>query len=355
MDRPALSALLVAISLSAVARAAYGAPLPEALSVEVSVCPGSPLDAGEMRHSLSSELEADGVVRVSADDANQSSVGKLSASVGCDSALTTLVVLSASRSGREVRRSLVLADADPSARSRVLALAASEMVRSDWPELSRGGPSAAYADAPNDTETKPNSADVAAPQLAAVPPAPSAARATAPQTEDAGVRERAPAPGTHWSISANARLRWFVDYASVAVGADAGADFSALRLRAELLFSSKDDALGSASLGSGALCVGYRVFESKLGPLSIAGYPMLSAGATWMRGTSSHADVRVEPATGFYADARLLGEARLTDSALSPTFAAEFGRATGFVARSADRVLGATGGFFVGASAGGRY
>jgi hypothetical protein len=361
MDHPALNALLVAVSVSTVARVADCAASPATLSVEVNVCPGSLLAADEMQRSVSSELEADGVVRVIAEDANQSGGGKLSASIGCDPALTTLIVLRASGSGREVRRSLVLADADPSARSRVLALAASEIVRSDWPELSEGAASAAYPDAANDPEKKPPSVDAAAGTPPTAPPVRVALPANAAQAQEptapgpaqsrAGSGVRVP----RGALSANARLRWFVDYASVALGGDAGGDFGALRLRAELLVSSKEDALGSASLGSGALCVGYRMFESKLGPLSIAGYPVLSAGLTWMRGTSPHTEVRVEPATGLYADARLLAEARLTQSTLSPTFAAEIGRATGFVARSADRVLGATGGFFIGASAGGRY
>ena len=362
MARPALNALnalLVVIGVSTAVRAARATPSPATLRVEVSVCPGSELDPGEMRRNLSSELEADGLVRVLADDEIQPNAGKLSASVGCDPTMTTLVVLRTAGSAREVRRSLVLADADPSSRARVLALAAAEMVRSDWPELSADQPSAAFSDAPDAAEAKRERAEPAAARPGAVPPTPAAPAANGTRAEDTRPhnppQSRATARDRRWAVSANARLRWFVDYASAAVGGDVGPDFGALRVRAELLLSSKSDALGSASLGSSALCVGYRVLESKLGPLSIAVYPTLSAGLTWMRGTSPSADVRVEPATGFYGDVRLLGEARLTDSALSPTLAAEIGRATGFVARSADRVLGASGGFFLGASAGGRY
>ena len=357
MARRALSALLVALSASALARSGRCAS-PSTLSVEVTVCPGSGLEADEVRRSLSSELEADGVVRVAQAGAGD---GTLLAQVGCDAALTTRVVLSVARTGRAGQRSLVLADADPSARARVLALAASELVRSDWPELNDDLPQtearAAYADAPHPEETTPKPAQAApvAPVAPAPALAPSASVASPMPARDAGVPRRAPRSEARWALAANARLRWFVDYASFAVGGDLGPDWGPFRLRAELVMTSAEDALGSATLGSGALCFGYRVFEHKLGPLSVSGYPLASAGVTWLRGTSASSAVQSAPATGFYGDLRLAAEARWTDAALSPTLAAEFGRATGFVARASDRVLGATGGFFVGASAGGRY
>src|SRR5262249_41686991 len=80
---------------------------------------------------------------------------------------------------------------------------------------------------------------------------------------------------------------------------------------------------------------------------------LAAAGATWISGSASAANVTVTPATGFYGDLRFLLESRLNTRSLSPTLAAEVGRASGFVARSDGRVIGATGGFFIGASAGG--
>jgi len=65
--------------------------------------------------------------------------------------------------------------------------------------------------------------------------------------------------------------------------------------------------------------------------------------------------VRVAPTTGFYADARLVTQASFRSATLSPVLSVELGRATGYVARSARRAVGATCGFFVGASAGASY
>jgi hypothetical protein len=83
--------------------------------------------------------------------------------------------------------------------------------------------------------------------------------------------------------------------------------------------------------------------------------PLLAATETWMRGAVADAGVHVTPASGVYADLRLVTEARLQTAALSATLALELGRASGYVARSAERALGATGGFFVGGSLGGSY
>ncbi|HKO48524.1 MAG TPA: hypothetical protein VJV79_12420 [Polyangiaceae bacterium] len=170
----------------------------------------------------------------------------------------------------------------------------------------------------------------------------------APASEVAG-------PPAIVTLALSTRLRWFVDYQSVLLGGDLGADFRAMSLRAEVLVSSASDALGSASLGRAALCVGYRLFDWRVGALRLTGYPMASAGLTWLRGSSVQPTTRVEPATGFYADVRVALETSLPHWVLSPTLSMDVGRASGFVARAGDRTLGATGGFFFGATAGARY
>jgi hypothetical protein len=157
-----------------------------------------------------------------------------------------------------------------------------------------------------------------------------------------------------FAFAASARVRWFVDYASVNWGGELGPDFGAFRVRAEALVSAKQDALGSANLGSAALCLGYRVLDVPLGAFALSGYPLASAGVTWLRGSPAPG-VRLDPTTGFYGDLRFLLEARLRTAGLGPSLAFEVGRASGLVARAADRTLGATGGFFLGASAGARY
>jgi len=352
MDRRALSALSLAVFLFAPSSRA--ASPPSALRVEVSVCPANALSAQEVARALRAELDADGVVHTT--EAGVPGVdGALFANVGCDAAQSTLIRLQAAASGRESRRAIVLADAPTSARLGLLALSASELVRSDWAALvekpPEGAPEPSAAQYPLDESavkdaSTPSSAThepsvTAQPVLQAEPPR----------------HARAAAPSKHraWAVSAAAELRWFVDYGSASFGGGLGADVGRWRLRTEALFSSAHDSLGTASLGSGAACVGYRLFEKRFGPVMFSNYPAVAAGITWMRGTQADAGVRVTPATGLYADLRLVAEARLVSSWLSPTLAAALGRATGFVARSDGRAVGATGGFFFGASAGASY
>jgi len=250
------------------------------------------------------------------------------------------------------------------------------VVRFAWSELSAVEPaqpsiaSAAYPELPagENPPRQPERArnpdpSTAAPATAARNPSTAAAptaAATTPQprtpTADAFApsQPRAVSP-ERVAFAASARLRWFIDYASVGFGGDAGSDFGALRLRAEAVLSSRSDALGSAALGSAALCAGYRVLDARLGSFSLAGYPAVAFGITWMRGSTAVANVTVDPATGFYGDVRFLLESRMNTGGPSPTLSAEVGRAAGFVARAGDRVIAASGGFFIGASAGGRY
>ena len=364
MARTALSALIVFVGLAALASHAIASPLPETLSFELSTCPSPELDAASLGAAVRSELEADGVGRVLDAPAPQSD-GALTVRVDCDAALTARATLKASRTGRERRERIPLGDAAPSARARALALALAELLRADWPTLS-STQSAQTTDAPPAaaptaaTATSAGSAATAddAKRHAEPPPptepTPSAAAITHKSDETAsraGAGPRAAAV----TLAMGARLRWFVDYQSVLLGGDLGADFRALRLRAEVLVSSASDALGSASLGSAALCVGYRLFDWRLGPIQLAGYPMASAGLTWLRGSSAQPTTQVDPATGFYGDVRMTLEASLPRSVLAPALAMDVGRASGFVARAGDRTLGATGGVFLGASAGARY
>jgi hypothetical protein len=341
--------------------------LPARIELVLTSCDGSALDAREAERTVRSELESDGVAQVVAPGASTANDAWLAVNLGCDSALTAELELKSRRTGRDRARRVALADADPSARTRALGLAVAEFVRSDWPELNApepttgGNASAAYPDAHPDADSAANDTTNSAKHTPAAPPGPNSGAALEPAQSaarvDAGARaatpgdlERAPA----FAFAASARMRWFVDYASVNWGGELGPDFGALRVRAEALVSSKRDALGSANLGSAALCVGYRVLDVPLGAFALSGYPLASAGVTWLRGSPA-ARVRLDPTTGFYGDLRFLLEAHLRAAGLGPNLALEVGRASGLVARAADRTLGATGGFFLGASAGARY
>jgi len=366
MGRRRLSGCVAFATCCALGHIAAASPLPARLELVLTSCEGSGIEGREAERTVRSELEADGVAQVVAAGASEPSDASLAVNVGCDAALTARLELKSQRTGRERARSVALADADPSARTRALGLAVSELVRSDWPELNAPEPtpstnaSAAYPDAhPADT-----AANGAADRTKPTPVAPTRASAgealeasASSSRVEAGARSanrRDPETAHAVAFGASARARWFVDYASVSWGGELGPDFGELRLRAEALVSAKKDALGSANLGSAALCLGYRVLDVRAGAFAFSGYPLASAGATWLRGSPAPG-VRLDPTTGFYGDLRFLLEARLRAAALGPTLALEVGRASGLVARAADRTLGATGGFFFGASAGARY
>lgn len=366
MGRRGLSGGVAFATCCALSRIAVASALPARIELVLTSCEGSTLDAREAERTVRSELESDGVAQVVAPGASNANDAWLAVNLGCDSALTAELELKSRRTGRDRARRVALADADPSARTRALGLAVAEFVRSDWPELNApeptsGNASAAYPDAhpaadnggsavidgqkrAPDTTTHPNTG-------AALEPIPLTARVdTGAHSATQGDLERAHA----FAFAASTRMRWFVDYASVNWGGELGPDFGAFRVRAEALVSAKQDALGSANLGSAALCVGYRVLDVPLGAFTLSGYPLASAGVTWLRGSPA-AGVRLDPATGFYGDLRFLLEVRLRATGLGPSLALEVGRASGLVARAADRTLGATGGFFLGASAGARY
>jgi len=346
--------LVVVVGSTWAERRALASPLPDTLSFELSACPAPELDANSLAETVRSELEADGVGRVIAGPAAESD-GALTVRVDCDVALTAQVSLKANRTGRERHEQIALGDAAPSARARALALALAELVRADWPALTTTA-SAPLADAAvaSPSATPPTVEAKQPLPTPATKPAP-AVPAHSPNIEQARAPRVAGPRAAAVTLAASARLRWFVDYQSVLLGGDLGVDYRVLRLRAEVLATSASDALGSASLGSAALCVGYRLLDWRLAPLTLAAYPMASAGVTWLRGSSAQPSTRVDPASGFYGDVRLLLEASLPQWVLAPTLSAEVGRASGFVARAGDRTLGATGGFFLGASAGARY
>lgn len=358
MAQRALRARLSAATVFAFASHAQASSWPASLMLDVTTCDPGTLDARALEHAIGAELETDGAIEISTDSAASPNAALLSIRVGCDATLTADVVLKSARTGRERQRSLGLSDVDPTARGRALALAISELVRSDWPELDQN---ASASSNENPAAARNSSKE-------AKPGEPKPAQNAAPSAEPARLTSAVPSPtgdvapaagprSVHspFNFALAAKTRWFVDYASVGFGAELGPDFDALRLRAETLFTNKQDSLGSAWLGSAALCVGYRVFDARYGALSLTGYPLAAVGATWATGTAQAPTIKSDPAIALYADLRLLLEARLSTSKHSPLLSLEIGRASGLLARAGERVLGATGGFFVGASAGGRY
>jgi hypothetical protein len=387
MVRRTLSTCLGATSY-AFCSSVGAAALPARLELEVTTCDSSWIDAREAERSVRFELQADGVAQVAV-ATGKATDARLSVKLGCDTALTTRLELQAVATGRARQRTIALADADRTARGRALALAAAEFVRSDWPQLVEPAVASGATTSATSATTSATSATTSAttseahavtapeassanqtdaervaaiptpkspePKVAAPKAKPPATRAPSSLVDTEAIAHRSTRPGYQLAFAASARVRWFVDYASVSFGAELGPDFGPFRVRAELLMTSTQDVLGSASLGSAALGMGYRVLDAELGPFAISGYPFASAGATWLRGTPAKATVQSDPTTGVYGNLRFLLEAQLRAAKLSPTLAGEVGRAWGLVARSDDRVLGASGGFFIGASVGGRY
>ena len=353
---------------------------PSLLVVQLHSCDASRLDEDAALHALRAELEADGVRSVVERAPADSAAPVLTVALACDAGLTVSVELR-SAAGAERRQSFALVDTLPETRPRAFALAVAEVVRLQWQELESAdaGPGSAssegampaaasfeqphqsaFDDAPESpaAATQASSMATLASKAAAQPRAPIAAASappasavpgsdTPPAARDAALRA--------WAFRAGARARWFTDYQSASFGGHVGVDRRALRAELEALFSAPSDVLGQASLGIAAASVGYRVFDVPLGPLQFAGYPMASAGATWARATPRGQGVVAQPTTAFYGDLRLVVDARVRAPSLTPTLSLEVGRATGLALHAADRNLGATGGFFLGASAGARY
>ncbi len=383
MASHALSAGLAAVALGLFARPSWCASWPDSIALQVTVCEDAFLDRVQAERALRSELEADGVRRVAARGINDSADASLRLSIGCTAPMTTSVALRSEQTGREHHRDVVLGDTDRAARARVLALAVAEIVRSEWPELAakRSSPVPANTSPAAPPETSPKAPAAAASatfpdqaEPATNEQAPSqrqrngAALIKVPRSNakpderpvasvghTAAASERGPPRRTGLTLSADAQLRWFFTSPAASFGASGGVGLGAFRLRAEGLWLTSHDSRGDASLGIAALCLGLRVIDTKLGPVSIAAYPTVAAGLSWVGGTAARASVSVNEAKAFYGDVRLSLESRLHRIALSPGITAEVGRASGFEARAGQHVVAASGGFFVGAAAGGRY
>jgi len=377
MARRALKRLVLVLCLLSGRSLAAAPPL---LVVHVRSCDASRLDEAAALHALRAELEADGVRNVVEGARADSAAPVLTVTLACDAGLTVTVELR-SVAGAERRQSFALVDTLPETRPRAFALAVAEVVRLQWQELEQleVGPGSAPAAA-----VMPPAAPAEQPHESAfddAPESPSATSNTSPTAAlaaEATAQPRAPivpvsarpalaAPGADtppssgdaapraWAFRAGARARWFTDYQSASFGGHVGVDRSAFRAELETLLSAPSDVLGQASLGIAAASVGYRVFDVPVGPLQLAGYPAASAGATWARATPRGPGVVAQPTAAFYGDLRLVVDARVRAPSLTPTLALEVGRATGLAVHAADRTLGATGGFFLGASAGAQY
>ena len=377
MARRALKRLAFVLALCLLPGRSLAAP-PPLLVVHVSSCDASRLDQSAALHALRAELEADGVQSVVETAPADSAAPVLTVALACDAGLTVSVELR-SPAGAERRQSFALVDTLPETRPRAFALAVAEVVRLQWQELdphvgaasssseavvpgaaARGqAHQSAFDDPPEPPTVAANTSPPAAvpPKPATQPGAPVVAAPARPALAAPGAdtRPSSAAAARAWSFHAAAHARWFADYQSASFGGHLGVDRGAFRAELAALFSAPSDVLGQASLGIAAASVGYRVFDVPLGPVQFAGYPLAAAGVTWARATPSGQSVVVQPTTAFYGDVRFVVDARVRASSLTPTLSLEVGRATGLAVHAADRTVGATGGFFLGASAGARY
>ena len=371
MGQRALSRFAVALSCLFLTPLSWANEAPRRVILQVVVCDETELASAAARQALQAELAADGVSALARETPLGSADGVLTVSVGCDLGLTAAVRLESSRTQRAREENVDLADADPTVRPRALALAVAEFVRLEWAGLTRGAtsdpdpagpalaaaqppPAAAFAAVPaTDTAQKPPAPVVhAARPSTPKPPTRDGSLAKSPELHPAFSERHAPAA---WRWGAAAAGRWYVDYGNLSWGVNLGVTRQAWTVHAEFLTSSASDVLGRATLGSSALGVGYRVADSVLGPIRFSAYPQLSAGVTWIQATPRSTAVVVTSKSGFYGDARFVLEVRLREPRLSPVLELELGRATGFAARAAERVVGATGGFYLGSSIGLEY
>jgi len=354
----ALSAglLLASFFVSGLARSDQ---LPLRIVLSASVCPGNALDAAVLENELRSELEAEGIAVLAPGTSDGARLDVLEVSISCAEPLRARVQITRPASARSAEQGVALDDATPNTRPRALALAAVEILRTEWPTLNRSVTESELPSATPDTASPTPAPPAPVPEKKAVPAKPEATPVAAAARPPSADEMRAPAHSTPESrrrhATAAAQTRWLLLQNTALFGGALGGDFDALRARAVLLFGSRASALGTATFGEASLSLGYRVLRAHAGGMSFSVYPCAALGATWLGGSSTSALVRISPTASWYGDVHVELSAELAPSAFSPTISAEIGQASGLIARSGNTPIAATGGLFVGAVAGGRY
>jgi hypothetical protein len=315
--------------------------------------------------ALALELNGDGVERVVLSVSPGLVDADLEVSLHCGARLTATMVLVTARSGRETVRSFPIDDIRRADRPRAISLMAAEFVRREWPSLVEAErvrrSAVTQGSEPVDKPTKgAHDATASAAGPAAVSPSPVAIeRKSAPASERAlaPVPERALEPRatrsvTPLELTASGQVRWFASYDSWLWGGNVGLCSGRFCARAEGLALVRRNHLGTASVAIVSAGGGVRLLHGEASRFQWALGLAATLGTTWATGHADRAGVSVIDKSSFYADARLLAEGAVRLGSTRILGSLEAGRAAGMVSFAGDEIAGATGGWFLGASAG---
>jgi hypothetical protein len=327
--------------------------VPASVQLRIDDCDASGLKLDEAYRAATLELTLTGARRVQINGGSEPTTAELLVTLHCERGLRATLKLRASGERSSASRVVPLDDATEKDRSRVLALAVAEFVRSEWGELASSAATAASPASPAaNAPTAPGSAAPSTQEAPSVDKTASPAYKPASEhssSRDTGADRAERAPATGATFEAAGRLRWFAAYPrGIMLGGGGGLRLGRWSADAEAVFGNNTAELGSASFGLAAGVVGFEALRLEAGRAHVALVPAAALGATWVTGTTTHSQVEVANQTNVYLDGRLSlrGELRLQSFSIGALLDA--GRAGGIAALEHGQTIGATGGWFLG-------
>lgn len=322
-------------------------------------CPQPKLNPSEAYAALRLELGQAGM-RVVGDAEREHASAELTVQLRCDAGIHALLRLRPRSDRSSASRLVPLDDTSPKDRARVLALALTELVRTDWSELVR--PAAVTRESGADEKPSPAAAPVAEASAPASPTA-SGAKPEPSVTSDSTARDTderdasrnaasADRPDDNWRWQAQALTRWFTAAPQLMVGPAFELGHGRLAAGLEAALGRSSSARGVANYGLAAATLSFDAFATHGANARVALGPKLALGATWATGQSTLANIQSSDVVQLYADARVECRLTLHTRALDVGLRLAAGRANGLKLQDRQRNLGATGGWFLGAALG---
>ncbi len=360
LSRAALS-LAAAFALAEPALAAE--PVPSTLAVKLTDCVPPLLIRQRAYDALFLELRLAGVHPALSGKAQPEAT--LAVEIECVTRDRARLRLTRSDNQATAEELVELGDVDAGDLARALALSAAEFVRADWKELASksaaqaepapapapaNDASAAFEDAPSAAGESAPAGGAASAQKPPPPPPPlvpqpSPAPPAREQPEASHERERV-------ELSALAVARAFPHYDTFALGGAALVSWHNVDAGAELVASRHHDDLGDATLGSGALVLGLRLWEPRFGITRLAFGPAAALGVGFASATPARLSVRTTTDLGLYADFRLFATTRFDLGALELVARLDAGYAHGSVEYAGPRLMGGHASYFAGGALG---
>ena len=329
--------------------------LPESVWLSVKDCSQPTLKLAEAYSALRLELSQAGM-RIVGDNEREQARAELTVELRCDRGIRATLRLRQHQDRSSASRLVALDDTSSKDRARVLALALTELVRTDWAELSKPGEASSLAEAskkppppstvePAKTETEMQSASTATPSGPAQPP-------PLPGTEGRHAPAGPTAGDGSWHWRADALIRWF----TVSPRPTLGPAFQLSRGRfsagVEAALGRGANARGVANYGFAAATFGFDAVSTVGNVAGLAVGPRFALGATWFAGDSATATAQGNNVVQLYADARIQCALTLRTATVDVGMQFSGGRANGLRLRDQEKTLGATGGWFTGVALG---